>query len=256
MSKLEMIKDRHLGGYMRGGDPGTWCPILWQWAVRQFDAGSVLDVGCGEGQSTRYFHELGCDVEGIDGCEQALRDSVIPERAILHDMCAGPYQPSRLPDLIWTCEFLEHVEERYMDNILRTLATARKAILATHAFPDQRGRGHHHVNCRRTAYWIRRIEDVGFRCDPVLSRQARAVTLQDYPGINHFARSGLVFVRNSDDETPASDIGVLDTLWHTIAVEWKAAAINWGFGLSPRRLVHKYQSRARKRAAKRQRAAA
>src|SRR5262249_8244967 len=45
MPKLEMIKDGHLGGYIRGGDPGTWCPNLWKWAVQHFDVHVVLDVG-------------------------------------------------------------------------------------------------------------------------------------------------------------------------------------------------------------------
>src|SRR5688572_33082149 len=64
MAKLEMIKDGHLGGYIRGGDPGTWCPHLWSWVVEQFGIKSVLDVGCGEGHSTRFFRDLGCDVLG------------------------------------------------------------------------------------------------------------------------------------------------------------------------------------------------
>jgi hypothetical protein len=248
MPKLEMIKDGHLGGYIRGGDPGTWCPNLWKWAVRQFDVHSVLDVGCGEGHSTRFFSDLGCQVEGVEGCEQALHDNIIPECIALHDICKGPYLTSQRPDLVWACEFLEHVDEQYLGNILATFSQARKAILVTHAFPGQH-RGHHHVNCRRSSYWIRQIESVGFRCDTVLTRRARAVTLHDYPGVNHFARSGLVFLRDSHD---AEWSGPSSRLGHSIAAEWKAAAINMGFALSPRRIAHKRRWRALKRAARRQ----
>jgi hypothetical protein len=259
MPKLEMIRDGHLGGYIRGGDPGTWCPNLWKWAVRHFDVYSVLDVGCGEGHSTRFFRDLGCEVEGVEGCEQALSDSVIPESVVQHDICKGPYLPSHSPDLIWACEFLEHVEKQYVGNILRTFCSARKAIVVTHAFPGQ-DRGHHHVNCRRSSYWIRRIEDLGFRCDTALTHRARAVTLQDYPGVNHFARSGLVFVRETSGtqqaiKSPVDSPGLFAHLQRSIVVEWKAFAINVGFALSPTLLSHRRRWRAMKRVARRQPAA-
>ena len=63
---LEIVRDGHLGGYVRGGDPGTWCPNLWNWAVDAFDVQSVLDVGCGEAHSTRFFHQLGCEALGVE----------------------------------------------------------------------------------------------------------------------------------------------------------------------------------------------
>jgi SAM-dependent methyltransferase len=196
MSQLmeKMVKDGHLGGYIRGGDPGTWCPALWTWAIHRFAARSVLDVGCGEGQSARFFQQRGCQVLGIEGCPQALTDSAIPDDVVAHDFTRGAYFPEHSFDLVWSCEFLEHVESRYEANILATFAHAAKAILVTHAFPRQTA-GHHHVNCRPSAYWIRRIEALGFTCHVPLTLEARGVTLRDFPGINHFARSGLVFVR-------------------------------------------------------------
>src|SRR5437870_3883210 len=52
MMQLTMIKSGHVGGYIQGGDPGSWCPHLWTWAVRELGIQSVLDIGCGEGHST------------------------------------------------------------------------------------------------------------------------------------------------------------------------------------------------------------
>jgi SAM-dependent methyltransferase len=195
MKDLDMFEDGHLGGYIRGGDPGSWCPNLWTWAVREHGIRSVLDVGCGEGHSTRFFQRLGCEVCGVEGCAQAVRDSAVPGQVALHDFCQGPYHPGHRYDLIWSCEFLEHVDRAYVPNILATFAHAAKMILITHAFPGQDG--HHHVNCQTPAYWIGLIEPLGFRCDVHLSREARAITLQDRPRVNHFGRSGLVFVRTA-----------------------------------------------------------
>jgi SAM-dependent methyltransferase len=238
---LDMVKDGHLGGYVRGGDPGTWCPNLWQWLVATFEIRSVLDVGCGEGQSTRFFRDLGCEVIGVDGCRQAIADSVIPECSVLHDFCEGPFIPSRPVDLVWSCEFVEHVEERFLDNLLRTFASARKAVAMTHAFPGQRG--HHHVNCQKSAYWIRHLERSGLVCHVASAQRARTVSLADHPRINHFARSGLLFLREDEVRQPGQDRSL--TTW------WKAARIHWGFRWSSayRRQLRTYRAEKRRRRA-------
>jgi SAM-dependent methyltransferase len=241
MSKLLMVKDGHLGGYIQGGDAGTWCPLLWAWVVKEFQIRSVLDLGCGEGHSTKFFHDLGCEALGIDGCPQAIEDSVIPGHVIQHDFCDGPFIPQRKYDLIWSCEFLEHVGEEYLPNILKTLADAGKVILVTHAFPERRARlrqrrerGHHHVNCQPSAYWIRHIESLGFECQVANTLRARTMTLADYPGINHFARSGLLFTRT--DSTPARPVTSLNA-------SWKSWRINWAFRWSA---AYRQQQRKRR----------
>lgn len=220
--RLDMFKDGHLGGYVRGGDPGTWCPHLWRWIVKAFDIHSVLDVGCGEGQSTRFFHKLGCEATGVDGCRQAIVDSVIPEHAALHDFCDGPFRCTRSFDLVWSCEFVEHVDEEFLPHILSTFALSRKVVAITHAFPGQES-GHHHVNCRPSRYWIDHIERLGFTCLVGGTRQARQVTLADHHRINHFARGGLLFVRTVPSSSAAA------SPWQSW---WKATQINWGFRLS------------------------
>ncbi len=200
MTKLHMMTEGHLGGCIQGGDPATWCPRLWSWVVQEFQIRSVLDVGCGEGHSTRAFRELGCEVLGVEGCQEAIDCSAIRECIAKHDFCDGPFIPDRPFDLIWSCEFLEHVEPEYVNNLLETFSHAGKLILLTHAFPGQRG--HHHVNCQPNAYWISLFEQAGFRCDVGLSIRTRTITLGDYRRMNHYARSGLV-IRKMPAASPA-----------------------------------------------------
>lgn len=238
MSQTEMIKDGHLGGYIRGGDPGTWCPNLWTFAVRELGVQSMLDVGCGEGHSTRFFQELGCQSHGVDGCPKAIADSVLPGQVSLHDFCTGSFEAPHPVDLIWSCEFLEHVDEAYLPNILQTFAQARLAIMITHAFPGQKG--HHHVNCQPSSYWIQRIESLGFTCDIGLTRKARTTSLMDYERINHFGRGGLVFVRNG---LAASKPSWLDP----IRASFKSWRINIGLRWSGPFLEHRRRLRQLKR---------
>ncbi len=56
---VEMVRDGRLGGYFNGGDRVAWCPTLWRRFVEKHQIRSVLDVGCGEGQSTQFFRDLG-----------------------------------------------------------------------------------------------------------------------------------------------------------------------------------------------------
>ena len=234
--KLDMYREGHLGGFIQGGDPGTWCPALWKWAIHKYGVRSMLDVGCGEGHSTKFFRDHGCEIQGIEGCQRAIDQSVVPGAVALHDFCHGPFRASRKYDLVWSCEFLEHVDRAYLPNILQTFDAAAKAIFVTHAFPGQEV-GHHHVNCQPSHYWIRHIESLGFTCDVQATLEARTATLDDYHGINHFARSGLVFVRSS----PAAGhgqrpLGGLATAW------LKDRRINLGFKFSDA-----YRSQKRRR---------
>ncbi len=190
----------HLGGYVRAahpvsvqrgwhnGDPKCWNPKLWDWACKALKVRSVMDVGCGEGHSAKYFQDLGCRVLAIDGSVQAQRDSVIPDRHVRHDFINGPYIPARTFDMVWCCEFVEHVEEKYSHHYLTTFSLARKYIFLTYAVPGQPG--WHHVNCKPEGYWVSKLERLGFELDNDLTSQAREIA---EPG--HFKPRGLVFVR-------------------------------------------------------------
>lgn len=177
----------HLGGYLKGGDPGSYYPEMWTWLVRKYNIASVIDVGCGEGHAMRFFEGLGCDAIGIDGIPQG------DPQIIEHDYARGPWPAKRetrmegATDLVWCCEFVEHVEAEYEENFLATFECARMVAM-THGLPGQGG--HHHVNCQPPEYWIARMAEHGFRLNRPATRRARELTPNGY-----FDWSGLVFVR-------------------------------------------------------------
>jgi cyclopropane fatty-acyl-phospholipid synthase-like methyltransferase len=195
----EFVNDGHLGGYIRStptmphGDPCTWCPKVWDWMARVFQPNLIMDVGCGEGHTVRYsINALGLPAVGVDGMLQTRSAGIVdPSRIIVHDFSRGPLPREHTPikiDLIWSCEFVEHVEECYSENFLQLFAQAQKAVLLTHAFPGQGG--YHHVNCQLPEYWINRMQHHGFRHAKTFTAVSRLLA----PG-THWERSGLVFVR-------------------------------------------------------------
>ncbi|MFK7829422.1 MAG: class I SAM-dependent methyltransferase [Congregibacter sp.] len=194
------VSEGHLGGYISArhprsaemgtqhGDPATWTPDLWRWMHSELQISSVLDVGCGEGHTAEFFRALGCRVCGVDGSELAERDSVLGKDHSRHDYSEGPFVPDASFDLVWSCEFVEHVEEAYLEHFLATFNCARRFLFITAAPPGQPG--WHHVNCRLPQYWIEHIQRLGFYYDVGLTERARALA-----GQGHFARQGMAFVR-------------------------------------------------------------
>jgi SAM-dependent methyltransferase len=187
--RFQQVQQGHLGGYIVGGDPATWYPDLWRWLVDSLGVRSTLDVGCGEGHAVEFFRDLGCDVLGVEGI---LQDSPL---IVQHDYATGPYAPPRLFDLVWSCEFVEHVEEGYVDNFLVTFRAARQFLLMTHAAPGQGG--YHHVNEQDEEYWIDRVEGAGFRFDEELTSTTRDLSGSNGSPWNHYRRAGLAFRRAS-----------------------------------------------------------
>jgi cyclopropane fatty-acyl-phospholipid synthase-like methyltransferase len=182
----EFVLDGHLGGYIAGGDPATQYPDLWAWLVAIKGVSSVLDVGCGDGAAMYVFDQLGCDVRGVDGVAQ------IDPRIAHHDFTLAPWTIVDDVDLVWSCEFVEHVEEQYIGNFLAAFKRGR-AVLMTHASPGQQG--HHHVNCRTDDYWVGVMAATGYQLDGDLTRDTRAIASANTDPNNHYARSGLAFTR-------------------------------------------------------------
>lgn len=170
---------------MVGGDPATQFPELWEWLVRKQGIESVLDVGCGEGQAASYFHELGAFAQGIDGVWQPNSLTSV------HDYQNGKFAAGEF-DMVWCCEFLEHLDEKYLGN-LRGSIDAAPLVLVTHAFPGQQG--FHHVNCRTPEYWLGFFAGLGYVLDENMTDLTRAHAAFNTNPYNHYLRSGMAFRR-------------------------------------------------------------
>lgn len=186
----------HLGGYiLDGAAPGTWCPEIWDWAMNELGINSVMDIGCGLGYAAKYFQNGGSKVLGVEGSDYAIQNSEIKDSVIQHDYTTGPFIPEHKVDLVWSAEFIEHVEEKFSGNFLVSFCSASKFIMLTYAEPGQGG--HHHVNEQPEEYWIEKLACINFELDPDLTAKARVLAGTHRIVGKHFRKRGLVFKKIS-----------------------------------------------------------
>jgi cyclopropane fatty-acyl-phospholipid synthase-like methyltransferase len=181
----------HLGGHQNEThiDEGALMHL-----VNKFGVKSYLDVGCGPGGMVELAHEKGLVSLGVDGDFTLERPDA--SRYVLHDYTKGPASVGKpighdYWDLGWSCEFLEHVSEQYMDNYMDTFLKCKR-IVVTHAFPGQGG--HHHVNEQDPNYWFNQFGRRGFLLDLVTTDEVRKASTM---GQRYIRVSGMVFFNSN-----------------------------------------------------------
>jgi SAM-dependent methyltransferase len=171
-------KESHLGGYWNvkniWGDPGTWSPEIWNKIIKDYAIESVADIGCGLGFSTKYFSQKGLYAVGVEGGLNAINNNVHEGNLLQNDYTTSSVFDAENDnhDLIWCCEFVEHVEEKFMNFFLNDFKTG-KYIAMTFAEPGQPG--YHHVNCQHQEYWIEKIEALGYKFNKEYTETLRAI---------------------------------------------------------------------------------
>ena len=195
LERRKQISEGHLGGYIIGKPaPGTWCPGLWDWLIEEHGVRTMLDVGCGLGYAMKYFYEHGCEVFGVDGSPSAIENNVMKDHVDQHDFSLAPWAPEKNYDLVWSSEFLEHIEEKYMGNYLLAFSKAIKFVVVTYAVPGQGG--YHHVNENTEAYWSENFKLIDIALDRELTMTARSLVPSEGVEGKQFRNKGMVFRRN------------------------------------------------------------
>ncbi len=169
--------NNHLGGHLNKThiDEGTLDYLIKTLHVKGF-----IDIGCGPGGMVELAQDKGLHAIGIDGDDSLFgtwHDNHVP--VILHDF-QQPITRYEIPpvDLVWSVEFLEHVEEKYIDNFLPVFLKG-KYIVCTAAPPGTPG--HHHVNCQPQEYWIEKFEAAGMKFDELQTHKIRKVSTMAKP---------------------------------------------------------------------------
>ncbi len=179
-----LVEAGHLGGNAPKGDRLSIETALWKWLRYKYDLWTVLDLGCGIGNSLRIFERIGYLPIGLEGlyenCQKCTSHPVV-----CWDITNGPLRITGI-DLVWCAEVVEHIEPKHVSSLVDMLCVGR-VIAMTHALPGQQG--YHHVNCQDKKYWV----------DAIAGRGYSLVDESQYRGFvrnRYFKNSGLVFERN------------------------------------------------------------
>jgi SAM-dependent methyltransferase len=188
------IREGHLGGCSIGGDPATYYPIMWQYLIEKYGVKSVLDIGCGVGYASKFFQSLGCDVLAVDGSIEAKKNSLVPDSHLINDYEIGSVIDTHeiefngkkgkdiSIDLGWSCEFVEHVYEKYSQNFIDDFKLC-KYLAITYAGPNQGG--YHHVNLQPESYWIEVLESNGFIYNKEETEVLRQKCVEDFESMKN-----------------------------------------------------------------------
>ena len=176
----------HLGGNVKEGDPYTFCPRVWSYVIERFCINSVLDLGSGIGNAAEFFFRKGIWTVAVEGLIDNVNSSFYP--AVCHDLTKSPVV-TRV-DLVHCQEVVEHIEEKYVENLVSSLACGR-VILMTHALPGQTG--FHHVNVQPMEYWVKLISARGYNLMIEDTNRIRGIAQQERA--QWVQNSGLLFHR-------------------------------------------------------------
>jgi SAM-dependent methyltransferase len=120
---------------------------------------SILDIGCGTGQSLDYFIQKGIDAWGIENSSMAIKLSLNPKKIFKYNLNKKVDLKRRF-DLVWSFEVIEHIHPDYEANFLKTLTKHSDLVILSAAQPHQGGFGH--FNEQPQEYWIDKFQELGY----------------------------------------------------------------------------------------------
>ena len=89
-------------------------------------AAAILDFGCGSGRDTKYFLDVGMQVDATDGSEELCRLASeytgIPVRQMLFEELDAKAQY----DGIWACSSILHLSQESLKDVLKKMIAALK----------------------------------------------------------------------------------------------------------------------------------
>lgn len=185
---FDINENKHLGGH---NNNNAMLPNEIKFLQAKFNIKSMVDIGCGPAWMVELANHLGIHAIGIEGDQSVGSKEYIK----FHDFTHGPYEIANNFDLAYSVEFLEHVEEKYMDNYMAVFTKANY-IFCSAAVPGQGG--DHHVNEKTREYWIEKFSERGFIYDDETFNELIGVS-----AISNFVRKNALFLKKKD---PITDI--------------------------------------------------
>lgn len=181
----EQLPD-HLGGHLNKThvDDGVL-----KFFMNELGCSSMADIGCGPGGQVERAVGLGYKPAiGADG-DFTLNRNGLMGTYVLVDFTKDKLKLMNNIDLIWSCEFVEHVEEQYIPNFMPAFQSGLWVAM-TYCPPQPDQPNPHHFNEQPEEYWIDVFKDYGLSYYPDITKEARSWSTMKKP---FFQTRGLVF---------------------------------------------------------------
>jgi 2-polyprenyl-3-methyl-5-hydroxy-6-metoxy-1,4-benzoquinol methylase len=120
-----MYVNKDLPSHLGGHDNETHLDDgVLDYMIKKYSIKSYIDIGCGPGGMCELAASKGLKVLGIDG-DYTLTHK---EPTLIHDFTNGSASVEDIFDMAWSCEFLEHVEEKYMPHYMDSFQKAKYVV--------------------------------------------------------------------------------------------------------------------------------
>jgi len=155
----------------------------WDYMMGIIGVSSLLDIGCGRGISTSYFHEAGARVLCVEGSVDAIEHTFLPSRDLVvnHDYTRGPYWPDETFDACWSVEVLEHLSRQYISNYMPSFRRCALVFVTSSLWG-----GHHHVEVHPQWWWKAKFEAHGMKYLREVTKEVRGVSLLEKQYLKRF----------------------------------------------------------------------
>lgn len=157
-------------------------------AINILKCKTMIDIGCGPGGMIDLAVSLGMDVLGVDGDYRLKR---LDNKIFIHDYTIGSPEITSTFDFAYSCEFVEHVEERFISNYIKTFKLCQHILIT---FAPEGTPGHHHVNCKSEKYWIDIFESNNFSFDRKITDDFKKSSTM----VRNFVRDHGLYFRNNE----------------------------------------------------------
>lgn len=168
------------------------------------DVGSVLDLGCGQGQFTAALLDSGVDVAAVEGSEagfaSAIRRGVPVDRIRRHDLRL-PLHLDRRFDVVMCTEVAEHIEPPFAGQLIHTISEHSDVCWFSFEPPGTNPDHLHHCNEQPDIFWINLFRFFGFQAVPISAdvRIPWLTDVEEHSAEQVLLRGRYVFVRGEED---------------------------------------------------------